>query len=452
MKLTTGIVLAAVLLQSAHAVEKSDFAYGFALQVDGDGAIYSLDLPEEVYRGLTRADRGDLRVFNGSGDAVPHFIRRAEQRSARQTVASTLPLFPVHENGDSQTPGTHPRLHISTDASGAIVDIDYDADAVNIEKPTAYILDASQLDSSPAALLVRWPDDQADFVATVSVEQSDDLAHWQNLASGLSLSNLHYAGHTLQQQRLELPLKKFKYLRLRWQSSQALTLNEVGAEFPTRYYAQERLWTPVNIHHIDNENHYYYFNTGSLLPIDRLAITLPQRNTLSQIHVESAVSASGPWRSRYSGLVYDLQFSGKRLTSPQIILDTTSDGYWRLRFDKDTPPPAGNLQLRLGWIPEQLLFIAQGEPPFVLAYASTHVSGSEAPLPQLLNVEEIDADLLVKTAHLGLALTLGSADNLLARADPPNWQRYALWSVLILGVILLSWMAWRLYREMARTA
>ena len=61
-----------LLTQLTHAVSESDFAYGYTLEVDGDGAIYSLTLPEAVYHGLTRTDRGDLRVFNSQGVAVPH--------------------------------------------------------------------------------------------------------------------------------------------------------------------------------------------------------------------------------------------------------------------------------------------------------------------------------------------------------------------------------------------
>ena len=66
MKTGTLFLLSLALLSTAvPAQEKTlsshDFAYGIPLEVDGDGAIYSLPLPEEVYRFSTRRDLGDMR-------------------------------------------------------------------------------------------------------------------------------------------------------------------------------------------------------------------------------------------------------------------------------------------------------------------------------------------------------------------------------------------------------
>ena len=63
MRFLTG-VFCFMLVTASHAVNRNDFAYGYNLEVDGDGAIYSLYLNEEIYKGLVREDRSDLRVFN----------------------------------------------------------------------------------------------------------------------------------------------------------------------------------------------------------------------------------------------------------------------------------------------------------------------------------------------------------------------------------------------------
>ena len=43
-------------------------------------------------------------------------------------------------------------------------------------------------------------------------------------------------------------------------------------------------------------------------------------------------------------------------------------------------------------------------------------------------------------------MTLGGAEQL---RKPPDVKRWALWAALVLGVVVLGWMAWRLSREMA---
>ncbi len=433
---------------SAHAIDKADFAFGYTLQVAGDGAIYAVDLSADIYRGLVRSDRGDLRVFNSAGVTVPHYIRRAEHRSKQQVPDVNVPLFPLYEASGAAVTADGLNVHIATDAKGAVVDIKYANGAPDQQHLRAYLLDASQLEHPPNVLLLHWPEATADFVATLQVEHSNDLSVWRSLVNAGTLSNLHYAGHTLVQQRIELPTTDYKYLRLRWQGNQAIELNQVIAQFPEHLQAQERQWTNVDATRSGQEQGYYYFATGAVLPVDRLNIALPQRNTLAQVRIESAASDQGPWQRRYDGLVYDLQFADQRLMTPDILLDATTHGHWRLRFTSAEGQPTAPPQLRLGWIAEQLLFVAQGIPPFVLAYGSGRVTSVDTPLPMLLRMAEGAPDQLVQQAHLGQRMALGDASNLQPVTPPTDWKRYGLWSILALGVILLAWMALRLYREM----
>ena len=65
------------LLASAGALageQPQDFAYGVAVQIDSREALYELDIPACVYRGVMRRDLGDVRVFNAQGELVPFAI------------------------------------------------------------------------------------------------------------------------------------------------------------------------------------------------------------------------------------------------------------------------------------------------------------------------------------------------------------------------------------------
>jgi len=72
----TLIFLLLLSQSSAFGAERpEDFAYGMAIRADAQDALYEIEIPAAVYRGVTRADLGDVRVFNGQGEVVPHSLR-----------------------------------------------------------------------------------------------------------------------------------------------------------------------------------------------------------------------------------------------------------------------------------------------------------------------------------------------------------------------------------------
>ncbi|MCI5121330.1 MAG: DUF3999 family protein, partial [Candidatus Electrothrix sp. AUS4] len=84
-------------------LQREDFAYGMDLTVSGNRAMYGLNLPAAVYQGCTRADLGDLRVFN-MNHTVPHLLR-AQVTQKTERPAQALPFFPLFsEEGQDMSP------------------------------------------------------------------------------------------------------------------------------------------------------------------------------------------------------------------------------------------------------------------------------------------------------------------------------------------------------------
>lgn len=443
-------VLLASLSVCIYAVEKRDFAYGYSLEVDGDGAIYTLVLTEDIYRGMTRGDRGDLRIFNSAGNPVPHYLRRAESLTRENIPDETLPYFPLYQEQAANSVGTGYNVHITTNEKGAIIDVNQGKLDPVLRTLKAYILDASKLEHIPQVMEIDWPDAQGEFVIPVRIEGSNDLNHWQVLVSRTTLSNLHYGAHALIQKRIELPGIKYKYLRLSWDGNKPLNLASARVQFPVRYSPQARQWSKFPLSRFDDKTNYYYFTTQRVLPADRLAVQISQRNTLVRVSIESASKQDGPWFSRYHGLIYDLQLEGNSLTTPLIHLSVNTDRFWRIKV-LDTEGWLGQQpELKLGWIPEQLLFVAQGESPFTLAYGSASVGRVSAPLAQLLVKEDElrKQGILIKSAQLGVKVELGDESQLQPPRPPVDWKQYLLWAVLVLGVVALAVMVLRLYKQM----
>ena len=83
-------------LARTAALSPTDFAFGFRVESSGQGPIWELTLPEAVYHGITRADLGDLRVFNAADAVVPHALRLLQAPKAAAPPPVELPIFPLH--------------------------------------------------------------------------------------------------------------------------------------------------------------------------------------------------------------------------------------------------------------------------------------------------------------------------------------------------------------------
>src|SRR5882757_1987999 len=85
-----------IFAKLACAAEKpTDYAYGLRIEASGSEALYDVTLPQAVYQGVTRRDLGDVRVFNGAGEVVPHAWRPRRTERADAGASAQLTLFPL---------------------------------------------------------------------------------------------------------------------------------------------------------------------------------------------------------------------------------------------------------------------------------------------------------------------------------------------------------------------
>ena len=103
--------------------------------------------------------------------------------------------------------------------------------------------------------------------------------------------------------------------------------------------------------------------------------------------------------------------------------------------------------LRVGWLPHELVFMAQGDGPFTLAAGNPEVSPGPDLLAPMLAAGQAAAPM--GRPVLGGWRSLGGEDRL---RPAPSFTKIVLWAVLGLGVALLGAMAWHLARGLARDA
>ncbi|GBC62528.1 DUF3999 domain-containing protein [Desulfonema ishimotonii] len=426
-----------------------DFAFGTELIPPAGAAIGQVSLPETLYRHVTRSDLGDLRVFNAAGEMVPHMLRQPRPSEGESPDPAELSFFPVYEN--PKNPEGRLTLQITTDENGAILRTQPRQTGLASDRVSAYLIDATSLDTLPGQLVLDWRQTAESFVVNVSVSGSDDLTRWRSLVPQTTLARLRYGGHALGRHTLSLPPRPARYLRISWpEEAKDARLTKVRAVFSPRKIARQRRYQRIEAVVSPDQAHVYDFDAGGRFYADSVSLRLPERNSLVRGVLKSRKDAAAIWHVRHRGIFYHLTVDDANITSPAISVSPTSDRYWRLETGPDDggmgeKPPV----LELGWLPHELLFLARGKGPFMLAYGSARIGPSAQPVHALLQaLDDSKNEALVKAARLGETLRLAGEAVLKPLPPPLPWKEWVLWAVLMTGAGLLGWMAWRLFRQM----
>jgi hypothetical protein len=456
-------IFAGAAAVAAAAERPADFAYGLPLEVDGKEALYEVVLPASVYRGSARADLGDLRVFNGAGEAVPYAWRPRRVSGAQPVTPVALVLFPL--KGETGTGIEGLSIRVQRDADGQTsVDVTSAGGRPPAGKRTVgYFIDLTRLEHPLRSLELDWEELPDGYAGKLRVEASDDLGTWRTLVAAAPLVSLEVAGQRLQQRRIELPQQKAKYLRLSWAAQDASRptppeLIAARGEVVERAPEAAREWTSAGSRKGEKAGE-YLFDLRGRHPADRVRLHLPEINTVAQVELLARDRVDQPWRPVTRGVVYRLRRSETEITSPDMTFGVTTDRYWLLRVDtRGGGIGAGEPRLEAGWIPHVLVFAARGEPPFQLAYGSHDAKPGGHAIATLIPGYNDRTGARLRAATAGPQQTVNVAS---ARAQEQrelggesqlrekiDWKRWSLWGALLLGVAVLGAMAWTLVRQL----
>lgn len=439
------------------AESPSNFAYGAPIRADASESLYRLELSRTVYRGVVRRDLGDLRVFNGAGEVVPHAFRPRAGTETQKRDPVALRFFPLYGEEPKQLDGLS--LRVERRPSGTIIKLDERAGAPGSKKLLAYLVDASELQVPVRALDLEIQGGDV-YAANVSIESSDDLSAWRTVVARAPLVSLQHEGAKLEQRRIEFASQKPKYFRISWSGMPApARLGALHAEPGDAQVDAARQWEPVPGRSLADKPGEYAFDTQGQFPADRMRFELPQPNTVVQLQLLSRARTDAPWQPIARAAAYRLRRDGVELSNPDISIGENADRYWLLRVDqKGGGLGAGEPKLMLGWLPHEIVWVARGNPPFTLAYGSREAKPSAYAIESIVPGYRRDADLGAKVAaieqgspaslksvEVDAPTVLGGQRALEERIDSKRWT---LWAALFAGVAFLGWMAWRLLRQM----
>jgi hypothetical protein len=449
------LLLVAFITVAAAQERPAEHPYSAPLVLEPGASHYRFALPAAAYRGASRRDLGDLRIFNSAGEPVPHAFAQREPEPAAPALRA-VNLFPLY--GDREKGIDATRVRVQRTQHGTVVNVSV-TDALPAARRTliGYLLDASELKAPQEALLFAWQAREG-FSGRARIEGSDDLKYWHALAANAPILSLEHAGARLERNRIELSGARAQYLRVSFEGvAPDFQLKDVRVELRPEKAEPSREWLSlpavpgkgVGELLVDTQGHF---------PVDRVKLALPQANTVAQIQLYTRERAEDSWRPAGSATAYRLTRDGSELHSPDIRVAGNPDRHWRILVDqKGGGFGAGEVKVELGWLPHEVVFAARGAGPFTVAYGNKLARPGAAALAAVLPQDEKVAARLAKVGEIsGSAPSSASffgdpAGFFRGLAENREAKKWALWAALVAGVLLLGWMALRLLRDVGKT-
>jgi hypothetical protein len=450
---------AVFLATVANAADEPAFRHEAPITVSSPGAFVKLPLPATAYGRSSSANLADLRIVDARGERVPFAVLPPRQPEAltteRQRDATLYPL-PAKPAAD----GTW----------AAPIEVTIDGDRLNVKRlagattaavaqSAGWLFDLGERQrDEPAAqsLRITWSG-PAEFTAAYRFDTSDDLRQWRSGGSGQLMALASPTG-PLTQPTVPLGANPGRFVRLMW--ADAATAPQVSAaKVIAAQQGSKVLDAPVTLIASPSaepagktapnatEQRAQHFDLGGTLPITQLDLRWNSGTFVAPVRMQARDDADAPWRELGAAVFYRLERGAEVASSPPLAM-TTQARYIRVLPDlRAAALDAAQIQLLVQAPLASLVFAAQGQPPYLLQ------AGAKVNTPSALPMATLVPSLDKERERFGSA-TLGqwSEISAVARAERAQQQRAALrpwllWSVLLAGVMVLSFMVWRLARQ-----
>ncbi|NUL38890.1 DUF3999 family protein [Kosakonia sacchari] len=454
MKKWHGLLLAALVTTAGAAISSEavpdsppDYAFGATLDLPQPASWYRVDLPQDTYAQSAWPDLRDVRVFNHDGERVP-FTLETQRVTARAPEPIALRVFPLDTSPvDTGTEGQHVvRLHSS---SGVDIRIEGEPDEVVGQSYLLAFPENTPENFNLAQLKLAWSEPVKNWRGKVTLFFSSDMRNWTTLQNDAPVMELASGSDRLKLDQINLdqpmPADGVRYLLMVFDTPNLpVTITQVTARPGSEPTPLEQVEMAGHEQRISPTEAQYQWAQPQ--PLSALSIRLAQEGVLP-VSIDWRSSASGEWKALSKTVLWALNGrTSAPLSLPgdavQAVRITTLDA----RLPEALPQVTGSRDR------QSLVFNAQGKGPFMLAW------GNRAAAPVAVTMEGLIPEALRKQLDLTAIpevlvqdrVALGGEERLTATSPAERqqtWKTVLVWGVLLLGVVVLVWMALRIWRE-----
>ncbi|TFZ03782.1 DUF3999 family protein [Ramlibacter humi] len=441
------ILLLAPAAALAAALSAGDFAWRADIEAPSGGGLARVPLPAEALMQARSAGLADLRVFDTRGEPLPFAMRRPGAAAAAPVAGPELPAHVLtRTRGPSGAGGRSIQVRVKG-AQGESAWVQFGGGGTTAGEPLQSVLFDVRQEKRAVTALRLQAELPANTPVRLSAFTSTDLADWQPLPLRGSLFRFEGAPE-LDNRTLALASPQMlqgRYLRLDWEtagvrvdSAIVLAAGEVPRE---RVAAALPAPTPVNGG--------LEWQLPTTVPIAALSLASTKPGTLVPVQVLGRRDPALPWTPIARATVFRLGPAGAENTNPPLTLAGATPRW--LRVEALRGLPLGELSAGVEFEPVEVVYLASG--PSRLAIGRADAPPADVPLATF-------AAALPGGGPDALPLArLGRIEQRAGEAAAPSWlprgvtpATAALWSVLLLGVLVLAVVAARLMRQLKAAA
>lgn len=453
-----GIALAGSACASAPSDTPASYSHTIALHVKNRGGLVQLRLPKDVYLQARSAALDDLRVFDSQGQAVPFALTMPAKQRGIQRRTTSARVFSLSEYAVTTT-GT---LAVRTRPDGTLLSVE---SRVGAAAPGATLAGLLIDIGQPAperpmfdALVFTAPPGETNYSARVTLEASDDLQEWSSVAEGRLDWLSNSASDTLANNRIAFTPRNMRYVRVRWVEGTPRMFGAIAAEREESEavpYAPDTMLVAAQPGAFPGD---LVYPIGRAVPLRSIGMQLTETGTVVPCEigryievpaVPGAAAARSASRWQFALMLRTTFYNIMQDGAVRMPADLTIDA---LSVDRLVIRPStafsGQPALRIGWLPATLIFAARDAGPYTLAVGRDGAGSVQRPLSDVAPGYKAQELLAIDTATTGQVAVrrVGPEEpSQAARAGLSATARTAvLWSVLLLGVIVLGFLSWRL--------
>ncbi|MDQ1833498.1 DUF3999 family protein [Massilia scottii] len=438
-----------------------DYRHALPLSVSGKESVVRLRLPKDVYLHARTADLRDLRLFDAQGNKLAFSLQEPAPRAERSRRDLPVRLFGLQTarpagstaeiDIDVQRSGDGTVLSVSTRSRPAAAASGIDTLVLDLGAPATSV--------SIDALRFTLPAGVSSYSARVVLEVSDDLKRWDTVGETDLSWLVNERAETLASDRMDFEARSFRYARLSWRQGKPLQFAAISAESPLNTAlapAVERLLIQPRPGRFPND---HVYPSALAIPVQRIGLDLGEQNVVMPAQLgryvelpdrQGGQTTTWHFEPLAAATFYQLTQGGKRRASGDISITPAHQAAWVLRTQTaGAAAPA----LRLAWSPATVVFLANGKPPYRLAFGRADAKPGASALAQVApgftpaEIAALESAVAGPLASVKAAAAdgPGAAEKAAAAA---RTRMFGLWAALLAGVGVLSFMAWRLIKQM----
>lgn len=403
-------------------------------------ALQRVELPLEVLLAVTRADLGDVVVFDASGKPLPSWIRKAMIAESRLRYDLPIYLFNTYQQNRAKTLTTREQYQDSNELSESTT-----TETVPIDEAIQdYIVGLPETEAGRdiESVELRWAHQPADQLLRLRVDVGSDLDNWRTIQENKSLTS--QSAENVEWRSIgDIPGRE-KYLRLTpINSIRSFDLTQAIGTYIQKS-GERKVWHQLGeIQKASGQPGYFSFEMPSSVPALELRLIPGEQQSLISGLLHA--SQQGFEQNRLIGGTIQQHNISESEIEPSKPIKLPEQNYIHWWF-KPKQPLVTLPQAEIAYPVYEMIFLGNDNIPYTVAWGNYE---SDAPANDLIKLLSPDQQQQPQSqlVELGDRQNAGGESRLSAQAKLP-WLKWILWLLLGGAVITTGKMALNLFRDM----